>query len=115
MSLWQVASYHRLCLMHQPILSESVPIPSTALKGLLHSDDLYIVIAGATLAPYGPSKLRVARGDLQLQDIEGLVSDGTHLMISAPHEYILKSSQELARNVVTGILRGLPYCCLFSS
>ena len=30
-------------------------------------------------------------------------------MITAPHEYILKSSEDLAHDVDAGILRGRPY------
>ena len=93
-------------MLLQPCLSEPVSTPSAALKDLLHSDDLYMVSAGAALAPYNPLKLRVTRGDLQPKEIESLVSDDARRMIAAPHEYILKSSEDLAREVDAGIRRG---------
>ena len=71
-SQWQLAARRRFeTALADVALDDDLPLPRDALRELLHSDDLYTVTAGASLAPYDKKKLRVTKGDLTPLGFEG--------------------------------------------
>ena len=69
-----------------------------ALHETLHIDDLYNLSAGAALDSFDLARLRVTKDDLNTREIEDLISPAAKF-IRDPFQYILKSDEELARDV----------------